>query len=63
MTRREISGMAGSNILDTAGRKTTKRRRKQTVAKRYMFRVNAKRHSLSVAFQAIAKNFHYRMME
>ena len=40
MVRPKIPDMAGSDIPDTAGRKTT-RRRTQAIAKRYAFHANA----------------------
>ena len=39
MVRPKIPDMAGSDIPDTAGRKTT-RRRTQAIAKRYAFHAN-----------------------
>ena len=39
MTRSEITSMVGSDIRDTAGRKTSRRR--QAIAKRYAFNANA----------------------
>ena len=44
MTRPEIPDMAGSDIPDTASRKT-RRRRTKAIAKRYVFHVNARRRT------------------
>ena len=41
MVRPKIPDMAGSDIPDTAGRKTGRRRRTQAIAKRYAFHTNA----------------------
>ena len=41
MTRPKIPDMAGSDIPDTAGRKTRTIRRTQLIAKRYAFHTNA----------------------
>ena len=41
MTSSEILDMAGSNIPDTVGRKTRRRRRTQAIAKRCAFHANA----------------------
>ena len=40
MTRFEILDVAGSDIPDMAGRKTTRRRGTQAIAKRYAFHTN-----------------------
>ena len=45
MTRPEITDIAGSDIPDTAGRKT-KRRRTQAIAKGYAFHANAIKYVL-----------------
>ena len=41
MIRSENPDMAGSDIPDTAGRKTRRRKRTQAIAKRYAFHANA----------------------
>ena len=46
MTRPEITDIAGSDIPDTAGRKTKRRRRTQAIAKRYAFHANAIKYVL-----------------
>ena len=59
MTISKISGMAGSNTPDTAGRKM-RRRRTQTNAKRYVFHTNAMRTRIpkttSVCFSVVTVN-------
>ena len=52
----EILDMAGSNIPDTAGRKTTTTRRIQATAKRYAFHANAT-HAGKAFFKLIRKHF------